>query len=145
MNGSHDAGNTYSSTADWHAHDVWRNKKCDLWLWPQKLVLHPTPSITKEIDERTSLAFWFAAKKYRFIFFRLHRMLNSVRCWRLRGRECERRTRETRSRENSRVFSILLYARNVMENLNLWFSHCLFTFLFVCACVLYAYAYAVEV
>lgn len=50
------------------------------------LVLHPTPSIKEKIDERTSLTFWFAAKKYRFIFC-LHRMSNSVRSWRLRGHE----------------------------------------------------------
>lgn len=96
-----------------------------MWLviiWPQKLVLHPTPSIIMvKIDEHTSLSFYFAAKKYRFIFC-LHRMLNSVRTWRLREdvhvyacvreKEHKKNYREKegrRKRENSRVFSIFFF------------------------------------
>lgn len=69
MNGSHDAGNTYSSTAHWHAYelccicnyilytnmcDAIKTVTCD--YDHEKLVLHPTPSIKEKIDERTSRA-----------------------------------------------------------------------------------------
>lgn len=71
------------------------------------------------------VSFCFAAKQKKisihFFFFCLHRMLNSVRIWRLRGRKRKRKWKERKEKTRG-VFSILLYARNVTKNLNLWFT-----------------------
>lgn len=127
---------------------VWRNKKCDLWLWPQKLVLHSTPSIKKKAHQRTSLSFWFAAKKYRFIFC-LHRMSNSVRGWRLRERECKGRPRDEAESKTGGYF-LFFFMPGMSRKILICGLPTVCSFLIIslslalCLCIVYACAYVVE-